>query len=567
VALPAGLTIVLFLVAFFLITIPSIEREMMESRKDSIREITQIACSLLADYERQVREGVLTPSEARRRAANRIRSMRYGPEGKDYLWINDMHPRIVMHPYRRDLEGTDVSGFVDEKGARVFVEFADTVRRNGSGYVSYYWQWKDDPSRKVAKLSYVQGFAPWDWVVGTGVYTDDVRERLAAITRDVRWAFVAILLVITSLSVYIIFQAIGRERLRHRAERALEDSEQRLKNIIDFLPDATFAIDGQGRVITWNRAIERMTGIPAAGMIGKGDMEYAIPFYGEKRPLLVDFIVGSRDDYLDTYPYLKREENRLIAEAESPILEGGGHYYLATASPLYDADGNPAGAIESLRDITERKLSEKRLAAALEEKEILLKEVHHRVKNNMQIISSLLTLQDSKAGSAELHRHFRESIDRIHAMALVHNQLYQSNDFARIALGEYAGSLASRLSDVYRAERPGVHTQVNSDSTSVTINDAVPIGLILNELITNAFKHAFPGESGTIRIAVRDTGDGRCSMTVSDDGIGMPPDEERTAGKTLGLVLIEALVRQLGARMNIFRPGRGTEIHVTLPLR
>jgi two-component sensor histidine kinase len=129
-----------------------------------------------------------------------------------------------------------------------------------------------------------------------------------------------------------------------------------------------------------------------------------------------------------------------------------------------------------LRDITERKLAEKRLAEALEEKEILLREVHHRVKNNMQIISSLLTLQDSKSGNAELHRSFQESINRIHAMALVHNQLYQSSDFARISLGDYADSLAGRLSDVYRAERPGVRTRVDADSVSVTINDAVPIG-------------------------------------------------------------------------------------------
>ncbi len=129
-----------------------------------------------------------------------------------------------------------------------------------------------------------------------------------------------------------------------------------------------------------------------------------------------------------------------------------------------------------MRDITERKLAEKRLAEALEEKEILLREVHHRVKNNMQIISSLLTLQDSKSGNAELHRSFQESINRIHAMALVHNQLYQSSDFARISLGDYADSLAGRLSDVYRAERPGVRTRVDADSVSVTINDAVPIG-------------------------------------------------------------------------------------------
>ncbi len=567
VALPAGLTIVLFLVAFYLFAIPSVKQELMESRKDTIREITQIACSLLADYDREVRAGTLAPAMAKMRAADRIRSIRYGPEGKDYLWISDMHPNLIMHPYRSDLEGTDVSGYVDERGTRVFVEFADMVRRHGSGYVSYYWQWKDDTSRKAPKLSYVQGFAPWGWVVGTGMYTDDVREKAASITKDLRWAFLVILIIISSLSVYIITQAIGRERRRRRAERALKDSERRLKNIIDFLPDATFAIDRDGRVIAWNHAIEQMTGIPADHMIGRGDMEYALPFYGEKRPLLVDFILSSRDNDLNKYSYLKREGNRLTTEAESPILEGGGHCYLATASPLFDADGRPAGAIESLRDITERKQTEQRLTAALEEKEILLKEVHHRVKNNMQIISSLLTLQDAKIGDGELHRYFLESINRIHAMALVHNQLYKSQDFSKISLGRYAESLTGRLSEAYRVERPAMRILLNADEVGISINDAVPVGLILNELITNAFRHAFRGTGGTISIDIKRLDDDRCMIAIADDGVGMPPEDEREPEKTLGLILVEGLIKQLGAGIEILRPERGTEIRITFPLR
>lgn len=567
VALPAALTIVLFLVAFFLIAIPSIEREMMESRKDTIREIVQIACSLLADYERQVRVDALTPSEARRRAANRIRSMRYGPEGKDYLWINDMHPRLVMHPYRTDLEGTDVGGYVDEKGTRVFTAFADMVRNRGSGYVAYHWQWKDDPSIKAPKLSYVQGFEPWGWVVGTGVYTDDVKERVAAITDDLRWAFLVILLIVSSLSVYIIIQSIGRERRRGLAEHALRDSEQRMKNIIDFLPDPTFAIDKDGRVIAWNRAIERMTGIAAGEMIGKGDLEYSRPFYpGERRPMLADFILAPWEEYRGSYQIFKEEAGLLLAESYNSTF-GPSRYYNVTASPLLDIDGKTIGAIESIRDITDRKETENRLSAALGEKEILLKEVHHRVKNNMQIISSLLTLQDSKAGNDELHRYFQESIDRIHAMALVHNQLYQSRDFSRIELGEYTGSLAERLSAVYRAERPGIRTVLETEAVSITINDAVPIGLILNELITNAFKHAFPAPEGTIRIGIRSLEDEQCMVSVIDDGVGMPPADERTPGKTLGLILIEGLVRQLGARMEILLPGKGTEVRIIFPIR
>ncbi|MGV7928655.1 MAG: sensor histidine kinase [Spirochaetota bacterium] len=136
----------------------------------------------------------------------------------------------------------------------------------------------------------------------------------------------------------------------------------------------------------------------------------------------------------------------------------------------------------------------------------------------------------------------------------MHNQLYQSRDFSRIELGEYTGSLAERLSAVYRAERPGIRTVLETEAVSITINDAVPIGLILNELITNAFKHAFPAPEGTIRIGIRSLEDEQCVVSVIDDGVGMPPADERTPGKTLGLILIEGLVRQLGARMEILPP-------------
>ncbi|MGV7928654.1 MAG: histidine kinase dimerization/phosphoacceptor domain -containing protein [Spirochaetota bacterium] len=152
-------------------------------------------------------------------------------------------------------------------------------------------------------------------------------------------------------------------------------------------------------------------------MIGKGDLEYSRPFYpGERRPHARRFHsrpLGRVPGALTRYSKRKAGccwPNRIIQRSVLHVI------YLVTASPLLDIDGKTIGAIESIRDITDRKETENRLSATLGEKEILLKEVHHRVKNNMQIISSLLTLQDSKAGNDELHRYFQESIDRIHAM-------------------------------------------------------------------------------------------------------------------------------------------------------
>jgi PAS domain S-box-containing protein len=154
---------------------------------------------------------------------------------------------------------------------------------------------------------------------------------------------------------------------KKQAERDLFESEKRLTDIINFLPDATFAIDREGRVIAWNRAIEDLTGIPSVDMIGKGDHEYAIPFYSRRRPLLIDLIFEPDEQIQKQYSGIRREKDILIAESDLPRPRGKQLTIMGKASPLYDRQGNPAGAIESIRDITARKQAEDELRAAYEE--------------------------------------------------------------------------------------------------------------------------------------------------------------------------------------------------------
>lgn len=158
-------------------------------------------------------------------------------------------------------------------------------------------------------------------------------------------------------------QAVGRRR----AEIALSDSERRLADIINFLPDATFAIDTEGNVIAWNRAIEEMTGIRAADMLGRGDYEYALPFYGTRRPILVDLIFESDDRIAQFYSNILRDGNMLSAETNLPHPKGQQIHVLAKASPLYNKEGEITGAIEAIRDITDRKKAEEELLLANEQ--------------------------------------------------------------------------------------------------------------------------------------------------------------------------------------------------------
>jgi len=159
------------------------------------------------------------------------------------------------------------------------------------------------------------------------------------------------------------------ECIRDTTERrikalALKESERRLADIINFLPDATLAINREGKVLFWNRAIERMTGVPAGEMIGRGNYEYAIPFYGERRPILIDLVLESNEDIVNKYRSVSRYDGVVIGEAYMPNLKGGTVYLLGTAAPLYDTDGNVVGAIESIRDITARRKAEEALSIA-----------------------------------------------------------------------------------------------------------------------------------------------------------------------------------------------------------
>ena len=239
IIVPVGLTFVLFVLSVFLSFIPSIEDRMMEQKREMIRGLTDTACSLLDQCAAQASGGKLSLKDAQARAMSIISKLRYGPEGKDYFWINDMHPRMIMHPYRPDLDGKDLSNYADPKGKHLFLEFVKTVQDNDAGYVDYMWQWKDDPDHIVPKISYVKGFEPWGWIIGTGIYVEDVRTEIASITRRMTLIFFGILAIIFLLSLYAIWQTVKTERQRKEAENGLLRSEKMFRTLGE---DAPFGI-------------------------------------------------------------------------------------------------------------------------------------------------------------------------------------------------------------------------------------------------------------------------------------------------------------------------------------
>ena len=231
--------------------------------------------------------------------------------------------------------------------------------------------------------------------------------------------------------------------------------------------------------------------------------------------------------------------------------------------------GQAAVAVENARlyeqaqqEIAERARAEEQITASLQEKEVLLKEIHHRVKNNLQIISSLLSLQAKKVEDSQALEIFQESQDRIRSMALIHEKLYQAPDLARIDFGEYIHNLSAHLSQAYSASTRAIALQVQADDISLAVDTAVPCGLMLNELISNALKHAFPDDGpGQVRIELGTDDEHQCMLKVSDNGVGMPPDLDLNTTGSLGLQLVNALVSQLGGTIELDNDN-GTEFKI-----
>jgi len=219
------------------------------------------------------------------------------------------------------------------------------------------------------------------------------------------------------------------------------------------------------------------------------------------------------------------------------------------------------------QDITERKLVEEQLHASLREKELLLREVHHRVKNNMQVITGLLDLQAASSGNQELIEMLNESQRRIQAMALIHEKLYDSKDFARIDMAGYVRTLSQELFQSYKINPVKIDLIIQTDGVYVDINKAIPCGLILNELISNALKHAFPGDRrGELQIIIRETKNTEIEIVVRDNGLSLPDDVDLHQPRTVGLHLVNGLVKnQLDGQMEV-RRDNGTEFRIKFPL-
>jgi two-component sensor histidine kinase len=233
---------------------------------------------------------------------------------------------------------------------------------------------------------------------------------------------------------------------------------------------------------------------------------------------------------------------------------------LGLAKPMHDPSGQIVGYVGANLDITHLKQTEEQLRVSLNEKEVLLKEVHHRVKNNLQIIASLLNMSSMEAENEEAKKLLQDARAKVFTMALIHTQVYQEKQYDQIDMGTYTRRLVEQISVAYWDKAGSVDTRVEPSDVYLTLNQAIPCGLMMNELISNAFKHAFKGrQKGKIEVSISRTDNDTVAVKVKDDGIGIPEDLDKP--KTLGLELVNALIKQLNGTVQFSRDN-GTEVNI-----
>ncbi len=317
---------------------------------------------------------------------------------------------------------------------------------------------------------------------------------------------------------------------RKRMQEALRETNERLQAFIQASPLAIIALEPEGSVTLWNPAAERMFGWQEGDVLGQ-------------------FLPIVPEDKHDEYRILR--ERVLQGEALTNIetirrkKDGTSIDISISTAPLRDAQERITGIMGVVADITERKQAEAQIKAALAEKEMLLRELYHRTKNNMQVIRSMLILRAASCQNAEINAFVEEIEQKILTMALVHQKLYQSQDLSRISLDEYLGELIALLIQSYTPTSHKIALRSDLKPVSVLIDIAIPCGLIVNELLSNALRHAFPDERvGEIRIHLSRTPTGMIELSFADNGIGVPHTFDFRAQPTLGLQTILALVEQ-----------------------
>jgi len=349
------------------------------------------------------------------------------------------------------------------------------------------------------------------------------------------------------MAVGVVVAILSEEMLQKDIK--LRESQDKFRSVANSAVDGIITTDNNGKIVLFNPSLENMFGYGIDEIKGK-----------HATILMPD---RYKKQFIDKLDRFKSTGNH---ELDGKTFESLGLRKDSTEFPfeISIATWGPKGnkfTTSIIRDVTERKKTEKMLEKSLHEKEILLKEIHHRVKNNLMIISSLLNLQSRYIKDEASKDIFKESQNRARSMALIHERLYQATDLKRIDFGDYIRTLSNELFRIYAGGFGLIELKINVEDIFLDINTAIPLGLIVNELITNSLTHAFPeGKRGKINVNFHPKDD-HYEFTVNDNGIGFPKDIDFQNTDSLGLQIINSLTDQIDGKIKLDRT-TGTEFKI-----
>jgi len=337
---------------------------------------------------------------------------------------------------------------------------------------------------------------------------------------------------------------------RRASEQALQASEERFRRVFEGATVGMGLIDSDGRILLANESMAQMFGYSRMALAGMA-VHQLVP--ERQRGGHAQHVQQFMREPALRYMAKRQELYALRCDGSEFAVEIG-------LNPLSGSQG--LQVLATINDVTERRAAQGQIERALVEKTVLLNEVHHRVKNNLQVISSLLNLQSRHAEPA-VQLALRDSQSRVRSMALMHQLLFERRDFSALELGPFLRRLGSLLRDTYLGEMAAVqlHIEAPDEGCRLDLQRAVPCGLLVTELVTNAIKHAFPGGScGQVRVLLRPEAGGDGVVEVADDGVGLPADQQPGRGRGLGLQLLPLLAEQCRGRLELPQGGGGTRV-------
>lgn len=339
------------------------------------------------------------------------------------------------------------------------------------------------------------------------------------------------------------------EKKVEQRTRELTESEEKYRTLFDKDPDYNLLINVDGEIVEVNKALTNLLGLSKNELVGKNFTEL-----GKMEPGYISFILGKLSLLLD---------GEVIEPFEIRFKDKNDdvHWGLVHITPILD-NGRINYVLVIATDITGQKSAENEIKKSLMEKEALLREIHHRVNNNMQIISSLLNLQKEYVREDETRDVLQDSQSRVKSMAMVHEKLYLSGDLSHINFKQYTEKLVSDIFYTYESQIGTIKPILNLENIELNMETAIPLGLIINELVANSLKFAFPNnEKGSITVDMKTKND-EYALIIADDGIGFPADVDFKKTNSLGLQLVNNLVNQLDGEITLDRT-HGTAYKIT----